>query len=69
MLKLKLKDLNKGKNSNVKSIEIINVNDLQNIKGGNMACPKLKSCDNNSDACPVLETCDTNCTPDTLTIL
>ena len=65
MLKRKLKDLNKGAKFESKSIEIINEKDLQNIKGGLvLACPKLRTCDNNSDACPVLETCGTNCTPD-----
>lgn len=65
MLKIKLKDLKKGLNHESKSIEVINENDLHNVKGGKeLACPKLKTCDNNSDPCPVLETCGTNCTPD-----
>jgi hypothetical protein len=65
MLKKKLKDLKKGYMENGKSIEIINENDLQNLKGGKLgSCPKLKTCDNNSATCPVLETCGTNCTPD-----
>ncbi|MCL9805750.1 bacteriocin [Flavobacterium amniphilum] len=65
MLKNKLKDLKKGFNNDGKSIEVINEKDLQNIKGGKLVdCPKLKTCDNNSDPCPVLESCGTNCTPD-----
>jgi hypothetical protein len=62
MLKLKLKNLNKGNDFEKKSIQILNDKDLQFLKGG--ACPKLKSCDNNSDPCPVLETCNSNCTPE-----
>jgi hypothetical protein len=65
MLKNRLKNLNsKGLESS--SIEIINQEDLFQIKGGKLGgeCPKLKTCSTNCQTCPNLEHCGVNQQPD-----
>jgi hypothetical protein len=62
MLKNRLKNLNTQKSIG-KSIEIINQNELSQIKGGKKGCecPKLTSCNINGDCdCPNLVSCGTN---------
>ncbi len=60
MLKNRLKSL-KHEMSEGKSIEIINENDLSQIKGGKQTtCPKLESCGNHCGDCPNLTCCDIN---------
>jgi hypothetical protein len=60
MLKNRLKNLNYQKNEG-KSIEIINQNELSQIKGGKICeCPKLEHCGTNCCDCPNLISCDKN---------
>lgn len=60
MLKNRLKNLNSQKFVG-KSIEIINENELSQLKGGKACvCPKLEECHVNTCDCPNLKCCDTN---------
>ncbi len=60
MLKNRLKSLNSQKLQD-KSIEIINENDLEKLKGGKQGtCPKLAACGENYDSCPNLIHCGNN---------